>query len=510
MINTQLISLIKSLTKSEKRYFKLNSSIIKTNTTLLKLFDLIEKDKIYSVSEISKKLKITRRSNLAVIESRLQVLILKHLRGFNANSSQGIELNNLLIEIEILYNKRLFKNCAKLILKGKKMAINYDHYLSLLSLLKWESFIEKEQGKYLLEAQTKLKEIERKENEILINYTRLIQLKHHTFNILLLSKNRAVDELNKEIKDFDKLMSAGFFDENPNYSFDEKIYLLNFKAMYYLSKSNFNKCLDKYIILVDLIENYNRKNILNSIEYFLALNNLLLLQVMNKNFNDYNKTLKKIYSRFNNLPAYKTLLFSITQCYELGIYCEIGEAKKGLNLIPEIERNLKLYDNEAGDISKLLIYLNISIIYLFNKNYSKSIYWLNIFLNDYSIKKNDVTSNIFYYGHLINILVHFEAKNYESIVYLYNQCINNLKKIRPLKQLDIMVLNFIKQNSENPIKSQKEKSNRFNIFKNELIEITKNPEEIVALQFFDFISWAESHISNTDMCDLIKNKQLNP
>ncbi len=507
MENSQLISLIKSLTKSEKRYFKLNASITKTNKTLINLFDFLESNKKYTKSELIKKLKLKSKTNLIVVESRLQTLILKHLRGFNANSSQGIELNNLLIEIEILYNKRLFKNCAKLILKAKKIATKHEHYLALLNILKWESFIEKEQGKYLIQAQNKLKEIINKETQILSNYSRLINYKHHTFNILLLSKNRAISQLNIEIKDYDKLMNAGFFDVKPQHSFDEKIYILNFRAMYFLSKSNFSECLLQYITLVNELENFDRKNILKSNEYFLALNNLLLLQVMNKNFSDYNKTLKKIYTQFENLAAYESLLFGITQCYELGIYCEIGEAKKGLALIPEIEKNLKKYDSETSDISKLLNYLNIAITYFFNNNYSKSIYWLNIFLNDYSIKKSDVTSNIFYYGHLINMLIHFEAKNYESIEYLNNQCINNLKKIRPLKELDKVILTFIKINSEHPI-SNKEQTKLFVVLKTQLIKITTNPEEAVALQFFDFISWTDSHIESIPMSDLIKKKQL--
>ena len=509
MINQQLISLIESLTKSEKRYFKINASVIKTNKTLIRMFDLIEKNKIYSVNEISKKLTISKKSNLAVIESRLQTLILRHLRRFHANNSQSIELNNLIIEIEILYTKRLFKNCAKLILKAKKIASKHNHLLALLNILKWESYIEKEQGKYLLEAQKKLKEIAENENKILLNYARLTAFKHHTFNILLLSKNRAVAQLNKEIKDYDKLMNKGFFDLKPSYSFDEKVYILNFKAMYYLSKSNFSKCLSQYVTLVKEIENFDRKNILNSNEYFLALNNLLLLQVMNKNFSEYTTTLEKIYTQFGVLDIYKTLLFGITKCYELGIYCEIGEAKKALELIPDIEKNLKKYDSEIGDVSKLLIYLNIAITYLFNKNYSKSIHWLNMFLNDYSIKKNDVTSNIFYYGHLINILVHFEAKNYDSIDYLYKECLNNLKKIRPLKQFDNEILNFIKKHSEQPIVSQKEKTRIFTELKNQLNKICNNPEEAVALQFFDFISWADSYILNTPISDLIQKKNLN-
>ncbi len=472
------------------------------------MFDLIEKNRVYSVKEMQHKLSINTKSKLAVIESRLQTLILKHLRGFHNNTSQNIELNNLLTEIEVLYTKRLFKNCSKLILKAKKIASKHDHHLALLSILKWESYIEKEQGKYLIQSQSNLKEIAEKEEELLKNYLRLTQFKYHTFNLLLLSKNKITSELNKDLKTYDKLINAQFFDIKSTFSFDEKLLLLNFKGMYYMSKANLKKCLEQYIILIDEIEKSDRKNILKSNEYFLGLNNLLLLQVLNKNFDNYNDTLKKIYNQFESITAYKALLFNVTMCYELGIYCEIGEAKKGLEIIPTIEKNLKKYDSETNEINKLLFYLNIAIIYFFNKKYSKSIYWLNIFLNDYSIKKNDVTSNIYYYGHIINMVIQFEAENYDPIDYLYNQCVNNLKKIRKINAFDKVVLDFIKTYSNNPFSSKKEKEDAFLDLKSELTEIIKIPEETISLHFFDFFSWIDSHLKNKSITVLMQKKYL--
>ena len=130
-----LHSLINSLTKSEKRYFKLNAAISKTNKTLIKLFDILERNRSIDKKILIKKLNLKSKQNLAVADTRLQGLILKHLRGFHANTTQSIELNNLIIEIEILYNKRLFKNCQKLILKTKKLAKTQENHLALLSIL---------------------------------------------------------------------------------------------------------------------------------------------------------------------------------------------------------------------------------------------------------------------------------------------------------------------------------------------------------------------------------------
>jgi hypothetical protein len=508
MINKQLTSLVKSLSKSEKRYFKVNASVVKTNKTLVRMFDIIEKNNFSSIDLILKELGVKNKKNLAVIESRLQALILRHLRGYNANTSQEIELHNLLIEIEILYNKRLFKNCAKIILKAKKIAITHENHLALLHILKWESYIEKEEGKYLVHSQESLSKILKDEQELLANYSRLVEYKRHTFNFLLLSKNRMIAQLNKEIKTYDKLITNSYFNVDKHHSFEEKLFLLNFKGMYFLSKSNLKEALNQYEILIKEIESSKRKNILRSQEYFLGLNNLLLLQVMNKNFENYNDTLKKIYTQFNKYNEYQPLLFNVTQCYELGIYCEIGAYKKGIKIIPEIEANLKKYQSETNQINKLLFYLNIAIIYFFDENYSKSIYWLNVFLNDYSIKKNDVTSNIYYYGHIINILVHYEAKNYDSIEYLYNQCVGNLKKIRKISRFDKAVLLFIKTNADNPNIRKKEMNRLFDELKSNLTKIIEEPSEKVSLQFFDFFAWIDSHLEDKKIAELIEGKKL--
>ena len=500
-----ITELIKSLSKSEKRYFKVNSAIIKTNKNLIQLFNVLEKNELVSDMELIKQLGLKNKNNLSVIENRLHNLILTHLKNFHGNNSQSIELNNIIIQIEILYNKRLYKNCQKLILKGKKIAKHTDNHLALLSILKWESFIEKEEGKYLHQSQEKLNDILTYENKVIEDYKNLTQAKFHTFNILLLSKNRAIAQLNKELISYDQKVKKDEFKVSKNDAFDIKLYKLNFLAMYNMSKGDYTKCLDLYYDLVSLIEESDRKNILISNEYFLALNNQLLMLVMNKELKGYEDTLKKIYHQFSNIDAYQPLLFNITQCYELGVYCELADIKKGIKILPIIENNLKTYAEDTNDISKLLFYLNIGIMNYFNSNYSESINWLNHFLNDLSIKKSKVNSNIYYYAHIINLVVHFDAKNYDSINYLHRESINNLKKIRSLNSFDTTILGFIKSYSEKQL-AERKKTEAFQKLKTELLEIIKNPEEATALHFFDFIAWTDSHIKNTPIHKIIQSK----
>ena len=55
--STELFSLIKSLTKSEKRFFKLNSSLQSGDKNYLKLFDYIEKQNSYNEEKLKNNFK---------------------------------------------------------------------------------------------------------------------------------------------------------------------------------------------------------------------------------------------------------------------------------------------------------------------------------------------------------------------------------------------------------------------------------------------------------------------
>jgi len=68
----------------------------------------------------------------------------KSLRGFYADKSAAAILQEQLRNIELLYNKALYKECSKLIKKAKKIAYDSEKYYFLLDLIDWEKLLVEE------------------------------------------------------------------------------------------------------------------------------------------------------------------------------------------------------------------------------------------------------------------------------------------------------------------------------------------------------------------------------
>src|SRR4051812_40531190 len=100
----QLITLIKSLTPSERRYFKLYNSIQPGNKKYAQLFNELAKLESYDAALICKKLKATK-AQLANDKKYLELVLMKALRSFNDKTSTSIQLHNALIDIEVLKRK---------------------------------------------------------------------------------------------------------------------------------------------------------------------------------------------------------------------------------------------------------------------------------------------------------------------------------------------------------------------------------------------------------------------
>ena len=101
--STELFHLIKSLSKSEKRYFKLSSALQSGDKNYLKLFEAIELQEEYNEDSIKEQFKAeTFIKHLPSEKNHLYNLILKSLRGFYADNSAASILQEHLRNIELL------------------------------------------------------------------------------------------------------------------------------------------------------------------------------------------------------------------------------------------------------------------------------------------------------------------------------------------------------------------------------------------------------------------------
>ena len=141
--SSSLFHLVKSLNKSEKRYFKLLASRENGSGTkkYIKLFDLIDDQQEFNegqILQIEPNFKPEQFSNL---KAHLYKRILQSIRLYNSAKVVDIQIRELIDYAEILFNKGLYKQCADVLGKAKKIAVRSDNLELQLEVLKWEKNI---------------------------------------------------------------------------------------------------------------------------------------------------------------------------------------------------------------------------------------------------------------------------------------------------------------------------------------------------------------------------------
>src|SRR5687768_6551251 len=134
-----LFLLIKSLSKSEKRYFRIYAGMSGRGVNYLQLFDAIERQKEYDEEEIRKKLKGKKfLSQLHVTKIYLTELILKALQNYHSDTSVHSKLLDLLKDIELLFDKELYDLCYFKIEKAEGLAVKYEKLSLLTEVFFWK------------------------------------------------------------------------------------------------------------------------------------------------------------------------------------------------------------------------------------------------------------------------------------------------------------------------------------------------------------------------------------
>ena len=138
MKNTEAIhQLIRSLSKAEKRNFKMMASrYTKDQNNYLLLFDAVDKQMVYDETKLRKKFSNhTFGQNIGKTKYLLYDLLLKSLRPLSNTKSKIGQLQSMLQSVDFLTSKGLYKQADNLLKKAKKLAIHYQLFSIQLEIL---------------------------------------------------------------------------------------------------------------------------------------------------------------------------------------------------------------------------------------------------------------------------------------------------------------------------------------------------------------------------------------
>ena len=477
----QLFYLIKSLTKNELSTFR-NSVSNKKN--YMELFNAIERQDSYNENEIKelfKNRKFIRQ--LHVTKNYLIKQILKSLRNDNADFSINIKLNNLLSEIELLFQRELFDQCSFLIEKSIKIANEHEKNSYLVILLNWKSKINI-QYKNVSDTRIHVEETIQQQRKYLKNA--LIENEYWKLTFLQFDY---FSKSSDEKKNFynNRLLSNADLAK----TLRSKINFYHINYVNATTSGQPEKALEYLNRLIEILESHPSRIIEEPSSYITTLNNKVSLLLNIKQYDQIPETLEKIRSipeKFNlhqkeNIAVRLNLR---TYNIELEMYRDIKDYIKAEKLIQEIEYFIKSNQKSITDDYIVIFYYQFAYIFFMINKYDNALSWTNkIFQGDF----DKIRTDLFTYARFLNLMIHYELDNNIVLKYAVDATRKYLKRKRTLLHFEKVLLKFFTKISM----ARKDEHNKlFRDLHNNLFSKTDDKKKTDILDYIDFNFWITS------------------
>lgn len=506
-----VFQLIKSLTKAEKRYFKIfvarhTSSTSSPNNAQV-LFNSMDDMETYNEEELLEKLKNKAFTNkFSITKARLYDTILKSLDAYYSEKSKDQIIRNELHYIEILFNKSLYKQCRKKIISTKKQAIKYNKNHLLAELILWEKkLIEKDN--YQTVNSTYIETLSNEEQDIINTIStksKLWELKSILFQKLnKIGRARSTNEIETLKSEVGIRINSITIPEN-------KIglhYLFNhIKGAYYFAIYDYNNSLKSVLETISLVEKNpnefsDEPNILIS-----EITNGVYLSMKNSDINKaqelYNK-LKVLYNTYDKKGSKDLLLKIKSSLYSLELLlfkmtCDYKKFNDKSSFIKEFINTNKQKINESR---LAFLYYNLAHIYFIQDEFSESLKWINKLLNDIDIDK---AQEIYSFAEILNLFIHLELDNKELVNYTIKSTKRFLKTRNKLYEYETIVLKFIQKISGYNF-DKYDTEEQIEKLVESLSSLTKNTFQNIPFEYFDCLAWAESKLKKTKLINITKD-----
>lgn len=501
--NDHLFQLIKSLSKAEKRGFKIfalrNSD---EEAKFIQLFDAIDKAKDYDEEVIITKITDLKKAQFSNLKAHLYKQILTSLRLNYVNHNIDIQLREQIDYARILYDKGLYKQSLKILEKAKSLSY-INHRISLTSeILGFEKLIESQYITRSLRnrADQLIEETEQSVKSVEA-YHSLSNLSLRLYGIYIKAGHIRSERdhditlqfFENALKQID-LTDLGFFEQH---------YLNVSYAWYSLIMQDFLLQYRYAQKWVDHFRNNPEMLALEPIWYLKGVHVLLEALFILGHFEKHQEEVAKLENFLKNPPTrvnenFETIGFQYLYTSRINAHFLAGTFTEGVKLIPELNSEIEKLSHHVDPHRILVFYYKIACMYFGAGKIEETILYLNKIIN---YPDPRLREDIHCFARILNLIAHFELGNESLIEYQARSTYRFISKMNDLNLVQEEILKFLRNLST--VKTPDLKRD-FTKLRDQLLEIKKMPYQKRPFLYLDIISWLEAKIDNKPIQEVIK------
>ncbi|MBT8179727.1 MAG: hypothetical protein HKP60_11465 [Eudoraea sp.] len=502
-----LFILVKSLSKSEKRQFKLYVGRLGVNTDakFLALFNLLDKMKAYNEKLILES-GIVKKTQLSNLKAHLYKQILVSLRLNPVNQNIRVQIREQLDFATILYQKGLYKQSLKILDKAKAVAIDNEEKNIAYEIVELEKVIE---------TQYITRSIPDRADELAVQAKRLSDqnaLTSHLSNLSLQLYGMML-KLGYVRNDEDYQKVQRFFKMHmPEYKmeilgFREKLWLYKAHLWYSFLLQDFLSCYKYASKWVDLFYENERMIYLNPV-FFLKGNHYLLESLFFVKYStQFRATLEKLeavvedksFPRNDNISS---LIFLYVNSNKLNLHFMEGTFEKALYLVKIIEYGIDKHRDRIDQHHVMVLYYKIACLYFGIGDNKTCIAYLKRIINNKNLKMRE---DLMCFARVLSLVAHYEAGMDYHLEVQLKSTYKFLLKMNDLHEVQKEMIKFLRSLGDiypHELKAAfQQLYDRLKVYEN-------HPYEKRAFLYLDILSWLESHLQNKPVAQIIREKAM--
>jgi tetratricopeptide (TPR) repeat protein len=479
----QLHVLIHSLSKAEKRYFKLFCRQSVGHSNYLKLFETIDAQKEYDEAAIRKKFRKEQFSKqLHVTKNYLHQLILKSLRNFHSEISKDSEVKDMLRNIEILFHKELYDHCEAEIKKAKTIAINFELNTSLAELIGWQRKLAQtthsQQFSYFFDLLAEQEKVIGTIGNTNLHWQNAVRNSFITMSNTKPALFAATTQ-NATLENAQTLESK----------------VLYYNAIYFTAIRNglHDKGEKALSDLLTLLQKHPHRIKEDPAIYISSANNLVSFFVFTKQYKKAIELISQSRSLFELAMQHhkrKSLLKQLLRTYnlELEIYRDTRSYEKDPAAVEHIESFIMRHPGKIPADYLLSFWFQLANIHFMRRDYDHALKWINQVLNT---RLPNVRTDLQVQARMMNLVIHLEQDNAFVMRYFVDNTRRFIKKVKDAQPFEHILLAFFAKMGQTP---KYEHKSRFRELRQQLFPEGNSIIPANILDYIDYKKWIDEKL----------------
>lgn len=485
-----LVLLIHSMTKSEKRFFQLQSGLQEGTKDYMDLFALMRKssDNGAAVKQKYKQLKPGKDHEIA--RKHLYKGVIKSLIAHPGNQDIETTINKLIQEGRVLFRKGLFSVCFEKLRKAKKLAAFHERFAQFLIIarMELEYFTRREfrdiSEQKLIELQTSISETLHHE-ETINNHSAL----HEILSFRLINGGPIRTEGEKQNLN-DLLFAEMQLMSKPHYdSFGAKKLHLLFQSSYFLMVGDQKSSLGNYYELNELFEQNRHLWADPPIHYIYTLNGILRNLTEIQKYDEIPYFISKLKRLKTDNPSSWIRINQIVQQFELVVFMEKQDFQLALEYVTANQIYWEKFLAYATPFQLANYWFYYSLVHFKAGELRPASRSLNQVLNlEGSIRSNPV----YKLCRMLGLIIHFDLGNDKYLEYEIRSFERQLKKRAVLYHSERIIFRLFKKLISNYLISDRKKSIKKAM--SDLRKVAEDPFEKRFLKTIYIDDWLQEKI----------------